>query len=756
MKLILIRKTQIAIEYAYRLLELNPRQSIFWIHASSISRFEAGYRDIANYAKIQVSGSSNILSDVFHWLSDEDNGEWTMILDNVDDDKVFTEQYLGGKCLRDFFPTGGHGSVLVTSRSEIAAANIVDLGNSISVDQMTIEDSLKLLSKKSNIGEMDKPAAKALVEQLECLPLAITHASAYMVVRKMSLIHYTALLQKERSQIKLLAFDKYQDLRRDASAERAVLATWHISFSILAFENPNAASLLSLLGMFDNATVPILLLKDKSIEPGEDDLELEDCIGVLLSYSLVSSVKGDSLVFHSVKLHRLVQLAMRSWLGEHGKLSFYQKEAITALSAVLPLSDDKGQGPRLASELISHARQIMKYDIEDCYRPTFLSKIGALFGTCYLHIEAEKILCQAISLRKQRTLTERQSLPDDLSKYAEVLLHLGRFKEAEVIYREIIKEHENSGIRNSTYYKKQRELCFALMATGRINEAEAQALDVLKCQSDNPTVTAADIVHCMMALGMIYNAQGKHELALATSREYYKRVQETLDPDHRLVLLSINNYGSDLAQAGQYEESQDLLSKCFEKCKATRGMEHEFTLAVGDSLAVSYQGQRKLIEAEQLLHEIMDASIDLLGARHSGVTKVMMSLVDCFVHQRKFTEAESLCRATILRMETNLGKDHYQTLRGLMTLGKILYEQNHLAQAEIFLRRALTSFKESAGAEAPKSQESALCLCKVLERLNRSQEAESLRKQYNLPPDPDEDLIIVDAYPADDGSPEAN
>ena len=670
-----------------------------------------------------------------------------MILDNVDDDKVFTERRLGGKCLRDFLPSGDHGSILVTSRSEIAAANIVDLGNSVSVDPMTTEDSLQLLGKNSKISEFDKPAARALVEQLECLPLAITHASAYMVVRKTSLTDYSALLQKERNQVKLLAFDRYQDLRRDTSAERAVLATWHISFSFLEYENPNAASLLSLLGMFDSASIPTLLLKDKSTEPGEDDLELEDCIGVLLSFSLISSVKCDSLASRSVKIHRLVQLAMRSWLGEHNTLSFYQKEAINALSVVLPLPGDQEQLVRISSELISHAKQIMKYDVEECYRSTFLSKIGVLFSTCYLHTEAEEILNQAISLKKQGTSSEGRNLLDDLStysEYSEVLLHLGRFKEAEDIYREIIKEHESSGIRNSAYYKTQRELCHALMATGRIHEAETQALSVIEYQSNNPGVAAADIIHSKMILGMVYNAQGKTEQALAISHENYEKAQESLDPDHKLVLLSINNHGGNLADAGQYEESQALLSKCFEKSKATWGVKHMFTLAVGDSLAVSYQGQKMFAEAEQLFHEIIDASIDALGACHQSTTRSIMSLVDCLVDQKKFTEAESLCRTTVSQMETNLGQDHNHTLEGQLTLGKILYEQKNFPQAEIFLRRALTSFTKSAGADAPNSQACAVYLCKVLDALDRQQEAETLRKAYSLSV-PDEDLVIVDA-----------
>ena len=62
-----------------------------WIHASNPTRFEQGYRDIAN--KIPIPGredpKADILQLVCAWLSDRRNGQWLMILDNADDDNVF-------------------------------------------------------------------------------------------------------------------------------------------------------------------------------------------------------------------------------------------------------------------------------------------------------------------------------------------------------------------------------------------------------------------------------------------------------------------------------------------------------------------------------------------------------------------------------------------------------------------------------------------------------------------------------------------
>lgn len=92
------RKTQVALEYAYRLNEKSPETSIFWVHGGSYPRFKQSYRDIANAAGIRGAEDPKVdlLGLVKSWFRSENSGDWLIVLDNANlyfDD--LTDQAIG-------------------------------------------------------------------------------------------------------------------------------------------------------------------------------------------------------------------------------------------------------------------------------------------------------------------------------------------------------------------------------------------------------------------------------------------------------------------------------------------------------------------------------------------------------------------------------------------------------------------------------------------------------------------------------------
>lgn len=150
------RKSQIAIEYSYRLKKRCPQISTFWIHASSKARFEQSYAEIA--AAVEITGTGDgkvdILQLVSKWLANPDNGSWLLILDNADDATVLLDLSKSAtgtvaaslpRRLLDFLPRVSHGAVLITTRDRTCALSLNDhRGTPTEVLSMTLEESIEM------------------------------------------------------------------------------------------------------------------------------------------------------------------------------------------------------------------------------------------------------------------------------------------------------------------------------------------------------------------------------------------------------------------------------------------------------------------------------------------------------------------------------------------------------------------------------------------------------------------------------------
>lgn len=131
------------------------------VYASSYTRFEQSYREIANL--LQLPGRDDpyvhILSLVSQWLREETNGCWLLIADSADDANISTQTVLqpsqivaaesSGPSLLTYIPQTSKGSILITSRNQDAAYRLVgDIRKIITIGSMSQADSLSLVRAK--------------------------------------------------------------------------------------------------------------------------------------------------------------------------------------------------------------------------------------------------------------------------------------------------------------------------------------------------------------------------------------------------------------------------------------------------------------------------------------------------------------------------------------------------------------------------------------------------------------------------------
>ncbi|KAF2716694.1 hypothetical protein K431DRAFT_307599 [Polychaeton citri CBS 116435] len=334
-------KTRLAVEYARQVRKRSPQTWALWLHAGTAARFEQSVRDVAEHMRIhgRHDPKANIFQLFRVWLCNRKKGEWLVILDSVDDAGfLFAKPATAAeRRLIDYLPVCEHGSILFTTRSQHVASLLTHTSQIIHVPPMVPSDAQELLQKKLGGEERDRYCQLAVA--LDCLPLALAQAAAYIHQRrpKCSIKDYLAKLQNSRSRTTLLRSDpQFPD--RDEEASSSILKTWQISFDYISRMRPSAADLLSTMSFCDPQAIPEILMHDNRSSDDSHDLDqvCDDSFGedvtTLRSFSFISATTDRE----SWEMHRLVQDATRMWLEDRRRLEVFQARFIHRLNEVFP------------------------------------------------------------------------------------------------------------------------------------------------------------------------------------------------------------------------------------------------------------------------------------------------------------------------------------------------------------------------------------------------------------------------------------
>ena len=716
---------------------------MFWIHASTKSRFEQAYREIAEKLELpeRHNPNANVLQLVYNWLSNESNGQWHMILDNVDDGSVFlgsnnamppNKQAIDTQPpLEIFLPQSQNGSILITSRNSTAASNLVDtFGKIVSVEPMQEEDSVDLLKTKIPAEKCSEGDLKALSQALEGIPLAITQAAAYIRSRpRVTVSKYLNLLQESDTNLAtLLDNNETKDLRRDHSIRHAVITTWQISFNQIQLIWPEAADLLALMSMFDRQSIPESILYD-----GRGRLQFEDAVAPLISFSLIKARSTKQLELHVrehlFEMHDLVQLATRKWLEIQRKMGKWQKASLRIMAAAFPSGEHETWAACRA--LLPHARKVLGYALEETEatldRATIEDNIVWYLLQVGEYAAAEKIGRNVIVLREEILGVENLDTLISVSHLGSVLASQGKYKEAEAMHRRALKGRQKVlGVEHPKTLTSIGNLGSVLQRQGKYKEAEVLQQQALEGREKVLGVQHPDTLTSASNLGLVLSRQGKYKEAEAIHQQALERREKELGIEHAHTLTSVSNLGSALERQGKYNKAEGMYRRALQGRKKVLGEEHPHTFTNISNLGTVLERQGKYKEAEAMHQRALEGRENVLGIEHPHTLTSVSQLGLVLLRQGKYNEAEAMYWQALEGREKVLGVDHPQTLTSVSQLGLVLDSLGKFEEAEAMYRRALEGRKKVLGVEHPHTLTSVGNLRSVLDRQGKDSKAEAM------------------------------
>ena len=238
---------------------------------------------------------------------------------------------------------------MVTSRHPDSNVLVIDQSNHF-LELSGLEESaaVVLLIQQSQTNKVISSDAKKIVERLECHPLAITQAGAYIRKRKLPLCEFMDHYKRRKKIILESTPQLSQYRRRLGNAEEGtslnVFTTWELSFQQLqseVSENHVEAKLLTLLAFFDEKDISEQLFAGFST----NQEQISESAKLLIWLNYFSSVEGhwDSDFFGDV----LIRLKDSSLLQAfaRGLDRFYHASLHPLVKDWIRLRTDKSNVP---------------------------------------------------------------------------------------------------------------------------------------------------------------------------------------------------------------------------------------------------------------------------------------------------------------------------------------------------------------------------------------------------------------------------
>ncbi|MGW1764755.1 FxSxx-COOH system tetratricopeptide repeat protein [Streptomyces sp. NPDC002073] len=749
-----VGKTQVALEYVHRFMA--DYDLVWWISSEQTDDVVAGLAELAVRLGAQtgedMAAASQEAIDLLR--RGVPTSRWLLVFDNADDPET----------LKRFFPPGGPGHVLVTSRNQSWS----QYGDALPVDVFLREESIEHLQRRA--PGLTPEDADQVATAVGDLPLAVEQAGAWIAETATPVGSYLEQLAQQAARV--------LGLNQPAGYPEPVAATWNVSIERLQSRSPAAVRLLQLCAFFAPEPISANLLYSKemidALKPYDPSLQEKLVLGrVIREIGRFALAKVDQ-VSNSIQVHRLVQAVIRAQLSEEE-----QREARHAVHRVLagarPDDDEPIDNPETWPRFNTIWPHLPPSEARLCREPE----------TRRLLIDRVRYLWKrgdfkaAYQLGSELREAWKETLGDSDLQYLYLRFHLsnilrsqGRYVEAKELDEVTLERQRNAlGASHPHTYMTTSGLAMNLGALGQYGKAMELATEAhegfsqIFHEAHPRTLAAAN--NLALNLRMV----GQYARAREIDQEVFDRRTEVLGPEHPYTLSSAQNLARDLREVGRYEDSVQLLSRAYDAYKRTLGRTFPGTLSAAKNLAVSLRRAGQLedalrlttatrnryrakytsvnpdllacdlnlaadlfatgdpLAARDIAQEVVDEYMKVPGERHPYTLAAINNLAVFHWGVGAPQTAEPMLQGAIRVMREVLGDDHPHTIFATLNLANAHADLGDPAGALQIERAAAARLREVLGVHHPETLACSSNMAVSLDRIGRKEEAARLRHE---------------------------
>jgi tetratricopeptide (TPR) repeat protein len=605
---------------------------------------------------------------------------------------------------------GAKGATLFTTRGRGLNA----LGRSIDLDVLSEVDALRLLRGPDALSGEEDAEAKALLDQLGRLPLAVDVLRALIerdqrAGRTRPYRRWLGRIARpDKEDLDLAdALLRSESLPTETSKNVAALL-----FAAMEGLSPGAWDVLRVCAALADAPVPIALVESAvrradKIDPQTAEDHVDGGVDELWGRSLVQA-KGGAL-----RLHALVRRVAARQDPDLARVGALAAETLTALGFALGNVLD-ARTHAVSATLVPHIEQLLAGEW-DVPRAELAMVFAMREGAAGRFPEARRRYERALDVQTRLlgaenldTLSTRQNLANTLKAQGDLAgarWHYEASLEARI--RLLGEEHLETltCLQNfAGVLLAQGEFAAARLLFERAFESRARQLGA---EHPDTLATLQNLASTLKAQGDVAAARRLEERALETQARVLGR-------DHPQTLSALQNLATTLAAQGDVAGARRLLEQALETQTRVLGPDHPNTLGTLQNLAVTLKAQGDLASAGRLENTALEAQTRVLGADHPDTLTTLQNLANTIAAQGDLAGAQRLGEQALEGQTRVLGEEHPNTLSTFQNLAVTLKAQGDLTGARRLEERVLEARTRLLGTEHPHTLSTLLNLAVTL------------------------------------------
>ncbi|MFB6393253.1 FxSxx-COOH system tetratricopeptide repeat protein [Polymorphospora sp. 2-325] len=741
-----VGKSQLVIEYVY--LHQQDFDLIWWIPAERPAQIQSALVELAARLALPVPSTANTaVPAVLEALRvGRPYSNWLLIFDNAEDPHD----------VEQFFPKGGPGSIVVTSRNGAWRG----IANSLPVDVFERRESIDLLRRRGPDLAVDD--ADRLAAALGDLPLAIEQAAAWRAETRMPTDEYLELLDASRPIL--------DDETAQQDYPELVAAAWNVSLNWLRDQDLSALRLLQVCSFFAPEPIgKVLLSKPRAlhIHPDLDPLvrnpiRLNRAIRTVGRLSLARIDHRTN----SFQMHRLVQRVLINQMDPEDREALRHGAHMLLAGNDPDQPDDADHWPRYA-ELYPHivasgAEQCANELVRDMVlnEAKYLWRWGDHLGARdlsqrawtawtadgggadpdslrmaswlgFMHFvvgdyaAAAALNAQTLELYRQTLGDEREETLDAIGAVAADHRVAGDF--AGALDRSLVvyeQAKQNFGEEEPFTLRAAHNLAVSMRLSGlfgralQLDEQTYQRL-VQIYGTDHPDSlsTFGGINLDRRELGDYIAAHANQENVVAMARRMLKY------DDHPDLLRQSHMLASFRRKAGHHHDALDLSSNVLRRFRTRYGDNHPDTVLATLTFSIDQRMTGDLRAAREAAEVAVEGLRRLYGEDHPHTAGAQVDLAVTLRLLGECEQARELDQVALERLTSRLGPSHALVLAARIDLASDHYELGAYEDAHALDADTLTQCRQVLGNTHPTTLVCALNLAMDLRELGRDSEA---------------------------------